>query len=59
MMIVDEDVLTTLVVYSLNVNVNVDVNVNVNVDADADADADADTIERIKSNRIKRERIIS
>ena len=32
MMIVDEDVLTTLVVYSLNVNVN--------VDADADADAD-------------------
>ena len=48
-MIVDEDVLTTLVVYSLNVNINVDVNVNGN------GNVDADRIERIKSNRIKRE----
>ena len=51
MMIVDEDVLTTLVVYSLNVNINVNVDVNVN----GNGNVDADRIERIKSNRIKRE----
>ena len=50
-MIVDEDVLTTLVVYSLNVNINVNVDVNVN----GNGNVDADRIERIKSNRIKRE----
>ena len=56
-MIVDEDVLTTLVVYSLNVNVNVnvDVNVNVNGNVNGNGNVDADRIERIKSNRIKRE----
>ena len=53
MMIVDEDVLTTLVVYSLNVNINVNVDVNVNVNGNGNVDADR--IERIKSNRIKRE----
>jgi hypothetical protein len=52
-MIVDEDVLTTLVVYSLNVNINV--NVDVNVNGNGNGNVDADRIERIKSNRIKRE----